>query len=83
MSTQSERTTVKRVPDRGHYDRKTIDAILDEATVCHVGVVRETTPIVTPTLCIRLGDMVVLHGSPASAMLRLSLIHISEPTRPY
>src|SRR6266498_100314 len=37
----SERTRVKRHPERGAYDRATIDAILDEALFCHVGYVAE------------------------------------------
>ncbi|MGI9613246.1 MAG: pyridoxamine 5'-phosphate oxidase family protein [Acidimicrobiales bacterium] len=67
---QSERTTVKRLSERAAYDRDTIYAILDEAFVCHVGVVVDDVPIVIPTLHVRLGDDLILHGSPASRMLR-------------
>ncbi len=67
---QSERTTVKRLPDRGDYDRDTIYSILDEAYVCHVGVIVDDVPIVIPTLHARVGDHLILHGSPASRMLR-------------
>jgi len=45
----SDRTKVKRLPDRGHYDRETINAILDEALVCHVGFVVDAQPYVIPT----------------------------------
>ena len=65
------RTEVRRVPDRADYDRATIDAILDEALICHVGFVDEGQPIVIPTIHVRVGDTLVLHGSPASRMLRL------------
>src|SRR5260370_765395 len=34
--TPTERTKVRRKPDRGHYDRETIYRILDEAVICHV-----------------------------------------------
>ncbi len=67
---QSDRTTVKRIPERGAYDRDTIYAILDEAYLCHVGVVVDDLPVVIPTLHARIDDHLILHGSPASRMLR-------------
>ncbi len=67
---QSERTTVKRMGERAAYDRDTIYAILDETYLCHVGVVVDDVPIVIPTLHARIGDDLILHGSPASRMLR-------------
>lgn len=70
VSVQSPRTTVKRHPERGAYDRATIDAILDEALICHVGFVHERRPYVIPTIHARDGDTLYLHGSPGSRMLR-------------
>ena len=70
MSTQTDRTTVKRIGERGAYDRDTIDQILDEAILCHVGTVEDGMPMVIPTLVARIGDYILLHGSPASRMLR-------------
>jgi uncharacterized protein len=64
------RTTVKRHAERGVYDRAEIDAILDEALVCHVGFVQEGQPYVIPTIHARDGDTLYLHGSPGSRMLR-------------
>jgi uncharacterized protein len=64
------RTTVKRHPERGVYDRGTIDAILDEALICHVGFVHDDRPFVIPTIHARDGDTLYLHGSPGSRMLR-------------
>ena len=64
------RTTVKRHPERGVYDRATIDAILDEALICHVGFVADGQPFVIPTIHARDGDTLYLHGSPGSRMLR-------------
>jgi nitroimidazol reductase NimA-like FMN-containing flavoprotein (pyridoxamine 5'-phosphate oxidase superfamily) len=66
----SRRTKVRRVPDRGAYDRETIDAILDEALLCHLGFVHDDQPYVIPTLFARLGDQLYVHGSAASRMLR-------------
>jgi hypothetical protein len=64
------RTRVKREPHRGRYDRETIDAILDEALIAHVGFVHDGQPFVIPTLHARAGDLVYFHGSAASRMLR-------------
>ena len=66
----SERTKVKRLPDRGEYDRGAIDAILDEALVCHVGFSVDGQPYVIPTLHARVGEQLYLHGAPANRMLR-------------
>lgn len=67
---QSERTTVKRMPERASYDQETVHSILDESYICHVGIVIDGQPIVIPTLHARIGDQLLLHGSPASRMLR-------------
>jgi uncharacterized protein len=61
---------VRRHPERGAYDRGTIDAILDEALICHVGFVNDGQPFVIPTIHARDGDTLYVHGSPGSRMLR-------------
>lgn len=61
---------VNRQPDRGAYDRTTIDAILDEGYLCHVGYESHYGPVVLPTLYGRSGDYVYFHGSPAAGMFR-------------
>lgn len=66
----SERTRVRRLPERGAYQRAVIEAILDEGLVCHLGFVADAQPFVIPTVYARLGDQLYLHGSPASRMLR-------------
>ena len=66
----TERTKVKRLPNRGAYDRETIYAILDEAFICHVGFVVNDQPYVIPTGYARVGDDLYIHGSSASRMLR-------------
>jgi hypothetical protein len=66
----TERTTLRRLPKRGDHDRATIEAILDEALVCHVGFVAEGQPYVIPTIHGRAGDWLYIHGSAASRMLR-------------
>ena len=66
----TERTTLRRLPARGVHDRALIDAILDETLTCHVGFVVDGRPFVIPTLHVRLGDRLYIHGSSASRMLR-------------
>ena len=66
----SERTRVRRLPRRGAYDRATIDAILDEALICHLAFSVEGQPYAIPTAFARIGDHVYVHGSAASRMLR-------------
>ena len=64
------RTTVRRLPERGSYDRGVLHAILDEGLVCHVGFVADGQPFVIPTTYGRVGDALYIHGSAASRMLR-------------
>jgi len=70
MPSQSDRSTVKRLPERGAYDRETIDAILDEALICHLAFDTDNGPVAIPTIHARVGDVVYLHGSHASRMMR-------------
>lgn len=67
----SDRVRVRRKPDRGAYDRATINAILDEGLIAHVGVVDDGQPFVIPTNYVRDGESVILHGSSASRVMRL------------
>ncbi|HEX6725112.1 MAG TPA: pyridoxamine 5'-phosphate oxidase family protein [Gaiella sp.] len=66
----SARTRVRRLPERGRYDREAIDAVLDAGLVAHLGLVSEGQPFVIPTLHARIGDDVYVHGSSASRTLR-------------
>ena len=67
----TERTRVRRHPERGDYDRATVDAILDEALLCHLAwVTDEGHPRVIPTIHVRIDDTLYVHGSAASRTLR-------------
>ena len=68
--TPTERTKVRRLPDRGKYDSESVYGILDEAFICHVGFVVESQPYVIPTGFARVNDTLYIHGSAASRMLR-------------
>ena len=59
-----------REPQRAVYDRESIDKMLDEAFVCHVGFSVAGQPYVIPTMFARVGDAIYFHGSAASRMLR-------------
>ena len=63
------RTRVKRLPKRASYDLDAIYSSLDSALVCHVGFAIEGQPYVFPTLHVRIGDRLYIHGSAASRML--------------
>lgn len=70
-SKPGERVRVRRHPERGVYDRDVVDSILDEALYCHVASVDdEGRPRAIPTIHVRIGDVVYIHGSTASGMLR-------------
>jgi hypothetical protein len=58
------------VPERASYDREAAHAILDEGLVAHVGLSTDDGPVVIPMLYGRDGDTLLLHGSPASRLLR-------------
>src|SRR5215469_6166184 len=66
----TDRTQLRRLPDRGKYDATTVHAILDEAFLCHVGFVVDGQPFVIPTGYARVGDTLYIHGSAASRMLK-------------
>jgi len=66
----TDRTKLKRLPKRGHFDRETVYAILDEGFICHVGFVVDGQPFVIPTGYGRVDDKLYIHGSQASRMLR-------------
>ena len=68
--TETERTKLKRLPKRGHFDRETVYGILDEGFICHVGFAPQGQPFVIPTGYARDGDKLYIHGSQASRMLR-------------
>lgn len=67
---RTNKTEVKRKPDRGSYDRETVHSILDEGLVAHVGILQGGTPLVIPMTYGRVEEQMYLHGSAASRLLR-------------
>jgi nitroimidazol reductase NimA-like FMN-containing flavoprotein (pyridoxamine 5'-phosphate oxidase superfamily) len=66
----TERNRLRRLHERGAYDRKTVFEILDAGIMCHVAYVLEGQPFCTPTIYWRQEDVLYWHGSSASRMLR-------------
>ena len=66
----TDRTRLKRLPQRASYDREVVYRILDEGFICHVGFAVEGQPFVIPTAYGRVGDKLYIHGSAASRTLR-------------
>jgi len=70
-SSPTERTRIRRHPERGSYDARLIRSILDEALICHLAYVdAEGQPRVIPTIHARIGDTLFLHGSQASRTMQ-------------
>ncbi|UCE31637.1 MAG: pyridoxamine 5'-phosphate oxidase family protein, partial [Burkholderiales bacterium] len=67
---KTRRSAVKRLAKRAHYDRATVDAILDAGLIAHIGHVLDGHPVVLPTAYWREGDHVYWHGSSKARMLR-------------
>lgn len=68
--TPTSRTTVRRLKERGAYEVSTINAILDEGMVCHVGFAVDGQPWVIPTAYARIGDHLYVHGANGNHALR-------------
>ena len=68
---KTQRNKVKRIPDRGHYDRETLYKILDDGFICHVGFVMDGQPFVIPTAYGRKDDVIYIHGATTSRMLKV------------
>jgi nitroimidazol reductase NimA-like FMN-containing flavoprotein (pyridoxamine 5'-phosphate oxidase superfamily) len=68
--TLSSRTKIGRISERQVTDRAAMYAILDQALIAHVAVVRDGMPVVLPFACARDGDGLLLHGSTGAGLLR-------------
>jgi len=66
----TQRSTVRRLPERGSYDFESLYRVLDEGFLCHLGFVVDGQPFVIPTSYGRDGEKLYIHGSAASRMLR-------------
>lgn len=67
----SEVNRVRRIADRGHYDKDTVFGIVDKALIAHVGFVEDGRPVVIPMTCARLGESLLIHGARKSRIMDL------------
>src|SRR3954451_20962128 len=68
--TPTKRTIPARKPERLSYDVAAVNAVLDEALVCHVAYQVDGIPAMIPTLHVRVGDQLYIHGSTVSRLMR-------------
>lgn len=66
------RTQVRRHRERASYQRETVNAILDEAMICHVAASVDGHPWMIPTAYGRDGDSLYLHGAAGNHMLEMA-----------
>jgi len=66
----TDRSRVRRRPERGSHERAVVEEILDDGLVCHVGFVADGRPIVIPMGYARDGERLLLHGAPASRLVK-------------
>ncbi len=64
------RSTLKRIADRGLYDKDAVHAVLDAGLIAHVGIAPEGQPVVIPVLYARMGEEIIFHGAKASRLLK-------------
>jgi uncharacterized protein len=65
----SDRTRLRRRPQRGRYDEASVFAVLDAGVICHIAYIVDGQPFVTPTAYWREGRRLYWHGSAASRMI--------------
>lgn len=68
----TQRTRLRRRPERGRHDEASLFAVLDAGLVAHVGYLDAGQPMVTPTTFWREGRRLYWHGAAASRMLARS-----------
>ena len=56
----TDRTRLRRLPARGHFDWDTVVAVIDEAYLAHVGFVVDGEPRVLPMTYGRIDDVLYL-----------------------
>jgi uncharacterized protein len=66
----TDRTRIRRLPERAGTERRELYDILDTGRICHLGVIIDDAPRVIPTGYGRDGDTLYLHGSTGARSLR-------------
>ena len=63
------RTRIRRLPEKAVYDEASVFAIVDEALMCHVAANVDGLAMTLPTLHVRVGSTIYVHGSQSNALL--------------
>jgi nitroimidazol reductase NimA-like FMN-containing flavoprotein (pyridoxamine 5'-phosphate oxidase superfamily) len=66
----TSRTRLRRIAERVNYDRGTIHRVIDAAWHCHVAFADETGVHCLPMGCWREGDVLYVHGSNGSRLMK-------------
>lgn len=61
---------LRRNKVQGSYSKERIFALLDSAAICHLAVIDEGLPVVIPTLYARMEEVILVHGSRGSSVLK-------------
>jgi len=64
---KSDKSRVRRIPKRGHYDAETIYKVLDQTSVCNVSFIYEGYPVIIPTIFGRKEDTLYFHGATSAS----------------
>lgn len=66
----TDRTRIRRLPEKTRTDRAALDEVLDSALVAHVAIVDDGQPYALPMACARDGERLLVHGSTGSRLMR-------------
>lgn len=66
----TERTRIRRIPERASHSRDDLYSILDANLIAHVAIAVDGVPHIVPMAYARLADDLYLHGSSGSRLMR-------------
>jgi hypothetical protein len=66
----TDKTRIRRLPERAVTEQETVYSILDEGLVCHAAYVVDARPVVIPILYVRDGERLLIHGSNSMGLAR-------------
>ena len=66
----TKRTKLHRIPKRGVYNVESINKILDESFLCHLGFIVDNQPYVIPVCYGREDNKIFFHGAKGSRMFK-------------
>jgi nitroimidazol reductase NimA-like FMN-containing flavoprotein (pyridoxamine 5'-phosphate oxidase superfamily) len=67
----SSTNRVRQLREKAHYDRETVQRVLDAGLVAQVAFVQNNQPVVVPMIYGRDGDTVLLHGARKARVIKL------------